>query len=436
MELLKLHVLGSFLFFALGRPPPWLPAYLAFVVATALVRLLRAFGGPLYIHLLIHAAGLSASALAVLALERGTAAQEGIAGLPGLLVALAWSGACWIRGAWLGGRNPDHAFCTARFDEGIWAYLVSFSFAALVRVEVPSFPGLIIPFFLVGIPALGISKADPALRGGFSRRSRGSALAPFTIAFILAATGVLVAVPALEAPAAQAANSLGFASQEFLRLLGLFLTSLYRFKPASGPAATGVTRVIAPADGDSSQGAPFAGILLWALLAVAAIFSLAFLLFAIGRLLRLLGTRVEKKGRSPELARLLSRLAAWLRSLIGPFLRFFARLEALIPHRREKRSLALSTYARLLVCGRAAGAARRPVETPREYARRLSLAFPHAAGRSDSVATALEREVYGGKVRDEATEAGLAGIRRGLHILSFIAERARNAIRRKCDPAT
>ncbi|HWP68376.1 MAG TPA: DUF4129 domain-containing protein, partial [Rectinemataceae bacterium] len=69
-------------------------------------------------------------------------------------------------------------------------------------------------------------------------------------------------------------------------------------------------------------------------------------------------------------------------------------------------------------------------ETPREYARRLTLAFPHAATQADFVAEALEKEIYGGEKLDEATERRLAKIRRRSRPKSFLAERFKLAVRR------
>lgn len=434
MELLKLQVLASYGFLAIGRPLPFALASLAFILAVALDRFLRRTGMRAIFYGFFHALCLAVSFLAIYASYRGRPFDLGAliprndGELLGYFSVLAACAIFWIRAAWLGGKALDHAFCVARFDEGLAEFLLAFSLSALVQVKY-SFPGrLVIPYFLFGILALGLSKSEGGRKGGLSRRSGKASLVPVAAAFVLAAIGLIFLVPALTEPARLAAISLKSASRGLWRYVIAFLVWLFGDGPAriSSNANGGDGRVAAPPpEVNEGSGGLFATIIMWCFIIVAAAFVLALLAYLLSLLFRRLATRVARGDASNH-----PFLPLWLRAFVLACARFFSRLTSAFSRRGEKRSEALAAYARFLSCGRSAGAVRKRSETPREYARRLTLAFPHAATKADFVAEALEKEIYGGEKLDEATERRLAKIRRRLHPKSFLVERFRQAVRR------
>ncbi len=433
MELRKLQLLASYGFLAAGRPLPFALLSLAFILALSLDLSLRKTGMRVVFYGLFHALGLAASFLGIYALYRGGVPDRGVfvpsgGELTGYLSILAACAVFWLRAAWLGGKTPSHGFCVTRFDEGLAEFLMFFSLSALIRIK-HSFPGrLTIPYFLFGILALGLSKSGDRGRAGFARRSRITSLMPAAAVFALAAAGLILLMPALANPARLAAVSLKNLSFGLLRYIVAFFVWLFgsgppKYSDNSG-GKEGLVSAPPPAV-DESSGGLFATIVMWCFIIVAAAFILALVAYILSLLFRRLSSRVarlESSGRPS--------LALWLRSLVLACAGFLSRLGAAFSRRGKKRSEALAAYARLLACGRQAGTVRGRSETPREYARRLSCAFPHAAAQADFVASSLEREIYGGEKLGAATRERLASVRRRLRAASFWAERVRLALKR------
>ena len=433
MELLKLQLLASYGFLAAGQPLPFALLSLVFILALTLDLSLRKTGMRIVFYCLFHALGLAISFFGIYALYRGGALDRGVlvppvGELAGYLSVLAACVVFWFRAAWLGGKKPSHGFCVTRFDEGLAEFLMVFFLSALVRVN-HSFPGqLTIPYFLFGILALGLSKGKDRGKTGLARRSGLASLAPAAAVFVLAAAGLMLLVPALAIPARLAADSLKNLSFGLLRYIVAFLVWLFgsgspKYSNDSGGKEGLVSGL--PPEVDESSGGLFATIVMWCFIVAAAVFMLALLAYLLSLLFRRLSSRVAKLEPSGRPS-----LALWLRFLALACANFLSRLGAAFSRKGEKRSEALAAYARLLACGRLAGAARGGNETPREYARRLSLAFPRAAAQADFVAASLEREIYGGEKLGEATGERLAKIRLRLRAGFFWAERVRLAWRR------
>jgi len=434
MELLKLQVLASYGFLAIGQPLPFAFLSLVFIFALALDRLLRRTGMRLVFYYFFHALALAVSFFAVYALYQGRPLYLG--GLfphydSEMLIYFSVLAACaifWFRAVWLGGEKLDHAFCITRFDEGLAEFLIAFFLTAIVRVTY-EFPGkLVVPYFLFGILALGSSKNEGNRKGGLSRRTGAASLVPVAATFVLAAIGLIFLVPALTEPARLAAKSLKNAGRGLWHLFIALIVWLF----GDGTArisntmnnGDGIVRA-PPSEVDQGSGGLFATIVMWCFIIVAAAFILSLLAYLLSIIFRRLSTRVSKAEAAHN-----PFPPPWLRAFILACARFFSRLTALFSRGGEKRSEALAAYARLLACGRSAGAARRRNETPREYARRLTLAFPRAATQAGFIAESLEREIYGGERLDMETDRTLAKIRQRSHAVAFLAERAKLALRR------
>ncbi|MFA6506413.1 MAG: DUF4129 domain-containing protein [Treponemataceae bacterium] len=436
MEILKLQLIASYLFLILGRPLPFLPASFVFLAAVGLSIFLRAGGGRVIFYVLSHALGLAASFLALYSAFRNIPLRLG-----GLLPQnnrdllefsfIAFSTAAfWIRGARLGWKTPDHPQCVGRFDEGLGVFLFAFCLATLMQLENPLAKTLIIPFFLFAILALGISRSENAKRGGLARRPRRTMLIPIAAAFVLTAAGVALLVPMLFSPAERAGTALKDAVIAAEPYIGAFLRWLFGFNRSSAaPAAStdsGSGFEAPPAGEESPLARLIALIVMWSLGALLALILIVLVAYGLAKLFAYLASRVEKRGPGVNLAF----LPAWLRAFILGGARFFARCRAIVgaafARKKKHHSAAVEAYARLLVCGRIAGKRRKPNETPREYARRLTEVFPRSARKAEFVVEALEKEAYGLRAPIAAVEPILALISRKTRAWSFLAERVKN----------
>jgi len=437
MELLKLQLLASYGFLLLENTFPFLPASLAFFLSLGSSRYLRRMGMRVFLYALIELTAFAAAFLAIYSAYRGSwfdpASFRAMDDLQwtSFFAVLGTSAVFWLRAAWLERQEADHGFCATRFDEGIALFLLALGVTALVKVENP-FPGQVaVPYFIFGILALGISKSEGARRGGLSASSRKAMTASLALVFVLASAGIFLLVPSLTEPARRAAESLKGASLSLLRLIADFLTWLFRGRRPTFAAPRESDRlgpgILPERMGEESA---FSAILMWIMLGAAGIVILLLLGYLAAWLWRFLMSRTRKPGEAEGSGS----LGSWLKGIMAALTRLLSWLAAL-PRRLGlgrlpgRRSAALEAYARLLAGGRAAGAARKPSETPGEFARRLAAAFPATAGQAAFIAEQVEKEVYGGLAADPATAARLAGLRARTGRLSFIAERFRRSLR-------
>lgn len=380
MELVKIHVLASFFFSALGTDFPYVGASAAFLGAIVV----------------------------------------------GRLFLLAWSAVYWLRGAWIEAQLPDHSRCVVRFDEGLRIFLFVFSATALVGADDLLPARLVLPFFALALLALGASRTGGAGLGGMPRRRGLAALVPVAASLLLASLGLSALAPALVDSAARSGRGLKNAVSAFELQLGRFLDWLFVFRPAAGPSPAKVN-LAPPSEPGLAEGGPALTILLWTLGIAALLFILGLVLILLSRLFRLIVSLLEARGPGPGL----SFLPARFRILLLACARFLSRIEALLPWSRPRRSAAIACYARLLACGRLGGLPRRSTETVGEYAGRLGSVFPRGATKAQFVVGALEREIYGAEVLDGKTEGRLAALRRGMIPGLWLLERITKALGRR-----
>ena len=430
MEALKLHAVASYLFIPMRGRLPFGTTTLGLLAAAALGGFLRTRGGRVVYRLLAHALGVSLFFVVLYAEHRGipvSAIEFLVQDTAVIALVAAAALAFWFRGAHLGRKPPDHAECVSLFDKGLGIFLAAFSIAALTRMENPFPVRLALPYFLFGILALGLSRGGAAGRGGLGPRKPRSGLPLAAAAFTVAAAGVYTLTPALFAPAARAGRSLGESFDRLTPYLGAFLKWLFGFgRAATAAAPASLEREAAPQLPSIEPNGPeslILSILMWSLGIIAAALLLALAGFLLAKLFRYLASRTEGEGAGPRFT------PAWLMAWIRRCAAFFARFEAALAERRKERSPAAAAYVKLLSCGRAAGTALAPADTPREYARRLSAAFPRAAKDALFIAEAVEREVYGKIEPDRRGDRRLVDIRRGIRATAFFAERATKLLR-------
>ena len=440
MEILKLQLLASYAFLALGRPLPFVSTSAAFLAAIFLSGGLKRVGGLRKItRILIHLAAFALCLLASFALFRSpgmslASAFSGMAADPSAMYAtLAVMGVFWLRAIWLEAVPRSHEFTIARFDEGLAEFLLVLIMAAVVEVENPIAGAIVVPYFAFSILALGISRLRTARRGGFQGRGRWAVLVSSAAGFGLAAWGILRLVPALGAPARRAAASLGAAALGILKFFEMLIVWLFRPRPGRPMAAADEANYLRASTPEAAEGgySTFATIIMWLVLGLLAFVALLLLAILITNLVRLLARRSPKAAGKPRRPGAGKWLGAFLRRLSRIFTTFLLR-------RRRLRgySPALSAYARLLACGRAGGVRRKASETPREFAARLESLFPGPAAGADLIVRALESEIYGASPPGRNALTALKAARARLMPLGFLLARLAMAIPRHRGNAT
>ncbi|MCX7027477.1 MAG: DUF4129 domain-containing protein [Spirochaetes bacterium] len=437
LEIIKLQLIASYGFLALGRilarPLPFLASSLAFLVSVALEKELRRASLRFYLHLLVNLIGFALSFALVFALRAGisptpaaVAAVFSADPLSGMAV-LAALAVFWLRGVWLQAQPFSHDFVVARFDEGLALFFAALILQAVARVSNPRAGELALPDLVFSVLALGVSRRGSERRGGFAQPKRGTVAVAQTVVFALSAYGLASLMPALGEPAAKAAYTLGALGSRLLRWIEIFLVWL--FKPRGKSLAQAVEGGVRSA----AESVPiveeahslFSTILLWLVGTVAAVIVLILTAWLLYGLAKFLFARVPASAGTPP------SLGLWKR--FKAFLARIARALGKMSLRRGRRrnfSPALSAYARLLSCGRAAGLPRMYSETPREFSGRLAEAYPGWAEAADIVTSCLEAEVYGKRPSSGTLRANLEHARGRLQPLGFLLARLARGLTR------
>ena len=435
MELLKLQLLASYGFLALGRAFPFAASSLAFFASILLAGGLKRAGGlRVFVQLLFHLFAFSLFYLGTFALYSGSgffpaSIFAGITADPlAAAVVLVALGTFWLRGIWLEAAPPTHVFVVARFDEGLLEFLIVLIMAAVIMVENPQADAFAVPYFIFSLLALGISRFRSAQRGGFRAGGKRAVLISAAAAFTLAAYGVVRLVPALGAPARKAAASLGAFTLGILKYIEIFLVWL--FKPRSGRpffVADDSVHLQAPLPESAEGGySLFGTIVMWIVMGILGCIILFLLALLVVSIVRILAKRSPKPAGHPR------RLGAgkWLLAFLTHLSRIFAA-----PFLRRRRARAYSpaqaAYIRLLACGRAGGIPRAANETPREFASRLELCFPESATGAKLIVEALEAEIYGAHILPEEALKAVKWASGKLKPMGFLRARAVHSLTRK-----
>jgi hypothetical protein len=326
----------------------------------------------------------------------------------------------YIAGLGLIKRKKDHRGICLRFDIGVSSFfilfLVFFLMEARLGVAVKDMipRGMVIPFFIFSLLAIGIS----ANKGKAAKRTFSGPLgatAAFSIFILGLGTGlVMFLLPLLT----EAARISYLAISTVAEPLGPVVMAVLRFMFQPRNIRTeGAGRL---AGGEPSQPARSiepggwieeAGLILaWCLalllaLAVALALATALWYLLVWLLSRTRGTPMPVMEREP-IPRLLR--ALWIAAI---------RLKTFLMHRARKPSTARDFYLALQTWGRKAGAARRSWETPNEYASRLKAVAPSLSGDFLLLTRLFNEETYAGKVlREDETlllKEAFARVKRG-----------------------
>lgn len=405
------------------RPFPW-PAALAGFLGAGLVHgLTRGRGLRFYLVALAHLFGL---ALACLWLAHfyhgGGAGLYDSAWLRGLFLAphpasfwlgfssqsllCAWF---WWQGAAWQSRSRDHEKLLLRFDLGLSAFVLLFLIKFLLRIRFqemvadPAALPLTAAFFCFSSLALVQSRTrqDPASPG---RTGVTRSLAGMGAGSLLLAAGVAAfCLPWLREAADGGYRVLKAVATPLypylVRALRFVLVPSSRISRSPGRPGDGSSHSM-PADQLGS--APswlewIAQALLWLLLAIVAVLVLVLLGFLLRRFWLLMISRTGETKKPPPFWQDLRQFLAML----------WARFSGWLPGLRIKGHGPAAGLARLRRWGQRGGVSGLKGETPREYGRRLGLAYPKLGRAIGHVVQAHEAAVYGGRPWGGAEESGM-----------------------------
>jgi hypothetical protein len=331
--------------------------------------------------------------------------------------------AYWFRGGWLAKQNPDHPFCLARFDEGIWIAISVHTLAALTGIANTGAEAIMYPLGFFSILSLGISKSSNRSVDGFSGRPSSRTALSSSFVFMLAIGGFSLLIPLLVEPALWTSGKLAGAAFDLIQYFAGIMDRFFALDPAVDQPS-GQTLFSTPS---SAIGDPEAGTLTYIflfMLMVATILSVVVLLVAgLFRLLKHLSSVTEKKQGNGQ-------IKDWLSHVLLFWSRFWKQMKPFFMRQPLRSDSALSLYLRYQTLGRLVGFVRKPQETAREYSRRLALACPASAGQAGFVVEAMEKEYYGHKILDTATVRELVAIAMKTRLPFFLAERAGQVLRR------
>ena len=322
---------------------------------------------------------------------------------------------------------PNHADTATRFDLGVGFFLLILFISVGMRQRNPFAEALILPYFLVSIFALALSRSGTNVRGGLPARSDLLMLLPFTALFLLAGFFTVLYFPELFGLAAETNRVLGEAadvvSPWVLALLRFFFGFWAPVSAKSGQTSSGPKESEAPIPHEPGWFERLLEqILAWGLLgifALAGVVLAGFLLWQLGKYL------LSRKGREAEplsFKAFLDYLRAYLRRLCGFF-------KGLLPRKAEAKAKpgnAARAYRRLIAWGRVGGVRRLPSETAREYGNRLGRTFPEARDAAGLIVTVLERDLYGGNPPAGADLRDLKKARRFFGGLKCLGARLKN----------
>lgn len=389
---------------------PWPHAVAAFGGAFLITGLTSGRGFRIITCLIIHLVGFALlDGLLIHHLHGG----EGFLGLgwPGPLaedpepwkfwasLALETGLAAWL---WLGGfflaRKPlSYDRVNGRFDIGLTAFFLLFFLVLLLTDEFKLTIGhvvsrsMMVSFFCFGLLSLSLAR----IRGPVARdmdsgyRGLGSLFTFLAVALSLAGGAVAFFMPFLTTAAETGVGALKTVARPLIPYIEAVLRFL--FARRWGRTTGGGAETDAPAhlaDGRLEQPGSWlvelSYAIAWIMLGLIALLLLALTAYFIHRLyLRLM----SRTAAVPLALRPVESLWVWLRRRIARLIRWAARI-------RSGRIDPMEVYLCLLKWGRRSGLPRRVGETPREYGRRLVVAFPRASLEITAIVDSLELAVF------------------------------------------
>ncbi len=384
-----------------------------FIAAAALTRICAGRGLRIITLGLLQAAGLAAAAL------RGVYLMSGATGAfldPrwlvefwtgshsdmewfGLVIALFFTSAIWLGGAFFAVRPAAHAKICSRFDLGLAAFfgLVLITMVLVVKGGMPMGDTLTGPlaciFFFFGLLAIGMTRATGAASSGFiGGRRRLGVVMGFICAVFLSVISLVAFFQ--QALARAAGTGYGLLKDGASSVGSIFLWCvkfLYlprQAKIREGPSGSQGSILDHLSPSDSAQWVEVAGtIAAWLFGTFLGLTILVVTVVAAASVIRWLFSRTAKNNPS-----------GMRRSLPRAVLRVFGLIVLLIGKAgRTLRgySTAADFYRALSGWSRRSGVRPDISETPSEFSSRLSRKFPALEGEIEAITGAFNKEFYG-----------------------------------------
>ena len=343
-----------------------------------------------------------------------------------------WPVACaagffFFRGIMLGARGVSLGLTLTRYDIGIGIlFCVYFLRFGLGEAD-PLAMRIAGAYFLFSILALAASRLWERDEYFTTDRPAIGGIVSFIAVFFLAASALVFLYPLLSEAAVSVYAFLGDNSGPVLDFLAAVIRFFFgvRRKPRLDSAPSqdnGSVEALPTEPSEPNVMARLFLIIAGVLVAAALIVMIAVLVRALIRYLSAKKGPRGGEGLFAALGRLFRFLWNRLRGMMRAALRIPRRLVALFAKRRPA-GFAEEAFSRLCAWGRVSGLPRSLSETPAEYARRLGLRFPAAAGAACVLAQGLEEELYGGRLLADKACVRLKAAARSLSSPALIPAR-------------
>ncbi|MGD9124654.1 MAG: DUF4129 domain-containing protein [Desulfarculaceae bacterium] len=395
------------------RPFPWSAALIGFLGAGLVHGLTRGRGLRVYVVVLAHLFGLAVAWLWLMHFYHGHGAGLHETGwlkdlflashpitfwfgffLQNLLCGLFW----WQGAAWQA-RSRNHEKVLHRFDLGLSLFLLLFLVKFMLRirfqevvVDSTALP-LLASFFCFSFLALAQGRVGQAPTP--PGRSEGTGyFAVIGMGALLLAAGVAAfSLPWLREAADHGYRALkavaGPIAPYLVQVLRFLLAPSSRLSQASGGSGkeSGPSMLAGQADSGPAWLIWIVQAVFWLMLAAGAVLIIVMLGFLARRFWLLMISRTGRTQKPPPFWEDLRRFMAWL----------LARLAIWLPGVRIRGQGPSACLERLGRWGKRGGVKGLPGETPREYGRRLGLAYPRVEEAISRIVQDHESTVYGGR---------------------------------------
>ncbi len=306
----------------------------------------------------------------------------------------------WIRGAVMTRRRLGYLSVCTRFDLGLSALFALMVVLLLLRVrggmEVPNAMSgqLLIPFFLFGLPAVGLARHQSSASRTYLTGYRGiGILLSFALGALVFGSGIVsLFLPYLTSAAETANEVLKRAGVPLLHIFARVVAFIWMSRRSVPPKAQSLGQADpqqVPVAGDKGAGwDSLERILTWGFMGLLLLAVLVLLFLGLTLVARWLWSETGTGEKGPERQ---WRLRALLRGLWRKLLESFSRIRLLW----KRSGSAAGLFAFLLAWGRNSGLRRLPFETPGEYGMRLAQCFPHLSREIGMIVEVFNRKVYG-----------------------------------------
>jgi hypothetical protein len=419
MELCWIYAWAAFLTGAFFKKPFPLPeVMIPFFLAAALTVISKGRGWRILTLLTIHAGGLLPGAFGALHhflygshpffqlqwLKDLFHSNPDFIGWLSILFILFCSVFMYARGARLAAKPTDHLTVCTRFDLGIAAFFALFFVHFIIEAKGgvvmggPMVQGMVIPFFLFSLLAIGLARNDSGAERSFvSGYHAVGTILGFSLVVLAFGTGLIL----FFLPYLTRAAEIGYVGMKAVSApLGPILMGIlqFLFRPRNfRNGNAGVSPQTRTPDAPVGEGGWAERVMMaaaWGLGILLALAALSILVLSFWYLCRWLLSRTST-GRKVEWNS--DPLLAWLRRKLDFFV-FILKATALAFRSHKSAG---EIYAAFQRWGRRSSLTRLPHETPKEYGNRMKGELPRLEPEFAVIIDAFNEEIYGENRLDE-----------------------------------